>query len=141
VDKIPLAHLEHYIGFQVIVADWRPAYCDEIHFPFVKQTLIASPKEFVQSLSFLPTDSIDIMTHNYEKDDQLIQLLLDNKVGYLGILGSEGRAKKLLRGVRIPQWIHFPVGLAIGAEGPQEIAVSIMAELIQNKARRKVFAI
>lgn len=140
-DAIPLAHLAHYTGFQVIVVDWRPAYCNKTHFPFVYNTIIASPYEFVQSFSFSSTDSIVLMTHNYEKDLQLIHLLLEKKIGYLGILGSKVRAEKLLRGTSIPEWIHFPVGVSIGAEGPQEIAVSIMAELIQNKARRLAFAL
>ncbi|MGM0875373.1 MAG: XdhC family protein [Bacillota bacterium] len=141
VDTIPLVHLAHYTGFQVIVADWRPAYCNEIHYPFVCKTYIASPYEFAHSFSFSSSDSIVLMTHNYEKDDQLIHSLLEKKIGYLGILGSKVRAEKLLKDVSIPEWVHFPVGLSIGAEGPQEIAVSIMAELIQNKARRLAFAI
>ncbi|OAS88548.1 MULTISPECIES: XdhC family protein [Metabacillus] len=141
VDVIPLAQLAHLTGFQVIVVDWRPAFCNEIYFPFVYKTYIASPSEFAQSISFSTSDSIVLMTHNYEKDHQLIQLLLGKKIAYLGILGSKVRAEKLLKGIRIPEWIHFPVGLAIGAEGPQEIAISIMAELIQNKARRLAVAL
>ncbi|MBO1512090.1 XdhC family protein [Metabacillus bambusae] len=141
VDVIPLAHLAHLTGFQVIVADWRPAFCNEIYFPFVYKTYIASPSEFAQSFSFSSSDSNVLMTHNYEKDDQLIHLLLEKKIAYFGILGSKVRAEKLLKGVRIPKWIHFPVGLAIGAEGPQEIAISIMAELIQIKARRLAVAL
>lgn len=138
-DAIPLANLAHHTGFQVIVADWRPAYCNEKHFPYAYKTYIASPNEFVQSLSFSPSDSTIIMTHNYEKDNQLIQSLLAKKISYLGLLGSKARAEKLLKGVSIPEWFHFPVGLSIGAEGPQEIAVSIIAELIQNKTRRVAF--
>ena len=136
VDSIPLANLAHYGGYQVIIVDWRPAFCNPSLFPFACQTLNATPSEFVQSFSFSSADSIILMTHNYEKDTQLIHLFLTKKVGYVGLLGSKKRAEIILKGVKVPEWIHYPVGLAIGAEGPQEIAVSIIAELIQSKARR-----
>lgn len=136
VDAIPLAQLAQYTGLQVIIADWRPAFCNKRHFPFAYKTVIATPNEFVSSFSFTTSDSVVLMTHNYEKDKQLIELLVEKKLGYLGILGSKTRAERLLRGMDIPEWVHFPVGLSIGAEGPQEIAISVIAELIQNKTRR-----
>ncbi|WP_197089631.1 XdhC family protein [Bacillus sp. SA1-12] len=71
----------------------------------------------------------------YEKDQQFLRLILNKKLGYLGILGSRSRAEKLLKNVKIPEWIPFPAGLSNGAEGPREIAISIMAELIQSKVR------
>lgn len=144
VDAIPLAHLAHNTGFQVIIADWRPAFCNKEHFPFAYNTFLATPFEFAQSLPCTSTDSVVIMTHNYEKDKQLILLLVEKNLGYLGVLGSKARAERLLKGIEIPEWVHYPIGLSIGAEGPQEIAVSVMAELIQNqkenKARRFDFA-
>ena len=55
--------------------------------------------------------------------------LRDHQLLYLGILGSKKRTERLL-GEEIPNWIHSPIGLSIGADGPEEIAVSIVAELI-----------
>jgi xanthine/CO dehydrogenase XdhC/CoxF family maturation factor len=141
IDAIPLAKLAHNTGFQVIVGDWRPAFCNKNHFPFANKTYIATPYEFFHAFTYTSSDSVVLMTHNYEKDEQLIHLFLEKKLGYLGILGSKVRAERLLRGVEIPNWVHFPVGLSIGAEGPQEIAVSVMAELIQNKTRRLDFVL
>ncbi len=141
IDAIPLAHLAHLTGFQVIVADWRPAYCHEQNSPFSTQTKIVNPKEFAENFSFSVQDSIVLMTHHFQKDLELLSLLLKKRFRYLGILGSKDRAKRLLNGRVVPDWVHFPVGLDIGAEGPHEIAISIMAELIHYKTRRRVSAL
>ena len=69
------------------------------------------------------------MTHDFQLDVKLVQRLRDRQLLYLGILGSKKRTERLLGG-EIPNWIHSPVGLSIGADGPEEIAVSIVAELI-----------
>lgn len=138
-DAIPLAHLAYFNGFYTIIADWRPAFCNNKFFPFADETCIALPSEFSQTFDFLSKDSVVLMTHNYEKDHQLLDKLLNKELGYLGILGSKNRAERLLRGKMIPEWVRFPVGLSIGAEGPNEIAVSIIGEIIKTKAGRLAF--
>ena len=52
---------------------------------------------------------------------------------YLGIMGSRDRTEKMLEGLERPDWLHYPVGLNIGSEGPVENAISIAAELIAIK--------
>lgn len=136
-DARPLAHLAFLAGYQVIVADWRPGLCHKDHFPFLSQTEVVTPVKFIEKFTFSGSDSIVLMTHHFQKDHELIRLLFKTRIRYLGILGSKDRARRLFNGLPLPNWVHFPVGLDIGAEGPQEIAISIMAQLIQLKAKRR----
>ncbi|WP_175639509.1 XdhC family protein [Metabacillus schmidteae] len=136
IDARPLANLAHLGGYQVIVADWRQGFCHKDNFPF-SQTEVVTPSEFLGKFTFSSLDSIVLMTHHFQKDAELIRLLLKTRIRYLGLLGSKDRARRLFNGINPPEWVHFPVGLDIGAEGPQEIAISIMAQLIQIKARRR----
>ena len=59
--------------------------------------------------------------------------LLKSPQKYLGILGSKKRTERLFHYKPIPEWVHSPVGIEIGAEGPEEIAISICAELIKKR--------
>ncbi|WP_121662399.1 XdhC family protein [Metabacillus litoralis] len=137
-DARPLAQLAQQSGYGVIVADWRPAYCHKDYFPSATETVVRSPEEFLTSYTFSTSDSIVLMTHHFQKDLELVKYLLKKQLSYLGILGSKDRAQRLLQGKKVQDWVHSPVGLSIGAEGPHEIAVSIVAELIEQKARRCV---
>jgi xanthine/CO dehydrogenase XdhC/CoxF family maturation factor len=83
-------------------------------------------------------DAAVIMTHNYQHDQELLGLLLDSKIAYIGLLGAAKRAERILdalaerRGVLTADQlgrIHAPVGLDLHAEGPEEIALSIIAEI------------
>lgn len=135
-DAKPLAHLAYLAGYQVIVADWRSGLCHKDNFPF-SQTEVVTPSEFMDKHSFSPLDSIVLMTHHFQKDAELIKLLLKSRIGYLGILGSKDRARRLFNGIHPPNWVYFPVGIDIGADGPQEIAISIMAQLIKLCGMRR----
>ncbi|WP_226668488.1 XdhC family protein [Metabacillus litoralis] len=134
-DAVPLAFLAKQLGYHIVVVDWRTGYCNEDYFPHADERIIAFPQELEQKLCLRETDAFILMTHSYEKDKQLIDLLLLKRLKYVGILGSRTRAEKLLSGRAIPAFFHFPIGLPIGSEGPNEIAVSIIAEIISVKQR------
>ena len=76
-----------------------------------------------------------IMTHRFEWDQKILQYFITRPPRYLGILGPEKRTIQLLSGQQIPDWVHSRVGLAIGSEGPEEIAISILAEMIKCRNR------
>ncbi|MBO0586852.1 XdhC family protein [Sporosarcina sp. E16_8] len=129
VDARPLAQLACNVGYAVHLFDWRSALCNEIHFPTVASIQIGDTEKLIANISLSPLDSVVIMTHDFQFDAKLMHTIRDHQLLYLGILGSKKRTKRLLGG-EIPNWIHSPVGLSIGADGPEEIAVSIVAELI-----------
>lgn len=136
-DAISLATFANQTGFSCLVSDWRPTLCNEAFFPNADQLLVGFPEEVLNALSFRDSDSVVILTHHFQRDKELLDGLKNKELAYLGVLGSKNRTERLLNGEEIPPEISSPVGLSIGAEGPQEIAISIMAELIQQQKRRK----
>jgi xanthine dehydrogenase accessory factor len=141
-DARPLAVFAAATGFSVIVSDWRPALCDRSYFPDAENLILGFPEEIIEMIPFTPHDYAIVMTHNFRRDQQLIRFLSERQLCYLGILGSKKRTERLLNGEPVPMNVHSPVGIAIGAEGPVEIAVSIIADLIyiyrKNRTREVV---
>ena len=134
-DARPLALLAHSVGYAVHLLDWRQSLCNEIHFPTASTFQIGDVGKLVETIRYSPLDSIVIMTHDFQRDMNIMQKVRHTPLLYLGILGSKKRTQRLIDGV-IPEWIHSPIGLSIGADGPEEIAVSIVAELIAVRRRK-----
>lgn len=144
MDVMPLVRLAAQSGFYTIVSDWRPALCSRVNFPDADELIVAFPEEAFQYISFTPRDFILILTHQFQRDQQVLQYFLTKQVRYIGVLGSKARTQRLLGGSDLPPVVKSPVGLSIGAEGPEEIAVSIVAELISlqrvNSPKGAVFS-
>jgi len=138
-DARPLAAFAAAAGFSVIVSDWRSAWCSRSYFPDVDALLVGFPEETLEMIHTSSNDYAVVMTHNFRRDQQLIHLLSERELCYLGVLGPKHRMERLLNGGPAPANLRSPVGIAIGAEGPVEIAVSILAELIDTyrKNRRR----
>lgn len=128
-DAEPIAVMAGKVGFHVVVADWREALCCSGHFAGC-DTVVGSPEEWIGRLGVNTTDYVVIMSHQMQKDRQCLDALWVISPRYVGLLGSEKRAGQMLDGRVPPAWLRWPVGLCIGAEGPMEIAVSVVAELI-----------
>ena len=131
-DARPLARLAADTGYAVHMVDWREGLCSKLHFPSATAYHVGKIDKLIETLTFSPLDSVVIMTHDFQRDIEILQRLKEEELFYLGILGSKNRTERLLGGL-IPNWIHSPVGLSIGADGPEEIAVSIVAELIAKR--------
>lgn len=128
-DAGPLAALAAAAGFRVVVADWREQLCCSDRFAGCG-TFVGSPKEAVERLGVGSPDYVVIMSHHPGRDRQCLEALWPLAPRYVGVLGSKTRTGRLLEGRVPPPWLRWPVGLAIGAVGPQEIAVSVVAQLI-----------
>lgn len=128
-DARPLAQFACQAGYAIYLLDWRQSLCDARHFPMTDSFLIGDIGFLIAEIQFSPLDSVVIMTLDYQLDVRILQQFQNIQVLYPGILGSKRRTERLLGGA-IPAWIHSPVGLSIGADGPEEIAVSIVVELI-----------
>jgi xanthine dehydrogenase accessory factor len=137
LDAIPIVKLASMVGFSVTVADWREALCSEENFPDAQQLLVGFPSEVVNKLTLTKRDSVLILTHHFKRDQEILQLLMNRELKYLGIIGTRDRTQRLFEGEEIPPYISSPAGLSIGAVGPEEIAVSIVAELIQRQRKRR----
>ncbi|MFJ7727675.1 XdhC family protein [Neobacillus sp. NPDC097160] len=130
-DAIPLASLAAETGFSVVVCDWRETYCQKKYFPRAKELILGFPPKLLKQISFSPYDFVVVMTHHFQRDQEIVKMVLNKNIRYLGVLGPRERTKRLLKSEDIPNWIHSPIGAAIGAKGPVEIAVSVMAEMIE----------
>ncbi|WP_059172244.1 XdhC family protein [Bacillus sp. FJAT-27445] len=137
-DAIPVVSLASKTDFEVTVIDWRPAFARIERFSEATRILMVSPEKVFMDLTFSPADLVIVMTHQFEKDQTILERLLESgPLFYLGVLGPRERTERLLRGTPKPEFLHSPIGLAIGAQGPQEIAVSIVAEMVQEIRRSK----
>lgn len=130
-DAAPLVKIAKIAGFSVSVCDWREEYCNQRNFPMADSLHIGFPKELISQLTFTAFDCVVIMSHQFQRDQEILEAMLHKEIKYIGVLGPKERTKRLLKGQQIPKWVHSPVGISIGAKGPEEIAISIMAELIQ----------
>lgn len=130
-DAKPLVRFAKETDFFTTVCDWREGLCTPLRFPEADSCIVGFPKEVMSRLAITERDFVVIMTHHFIRDQEILTLLLQRTCRYLGILGSRQRTARLFREMEKPAWISAPVGLPIGARGPAEIAVSIIAEMIQ----------
>jgi len=140
-EAVPMVEFASLAGFSVIVSDWRSAFCNEGNFPDAERLLVGYPSEMISLLGLSGSDSVLVFTDQFQKDQKILNALKGKDLNYLGVLGPKLRTERLLEGWSIPYQISCPAGLSTGAEGPEEIAVSIVAELIQrqrNKSEQKV---
>ncbi len=146
-DAIPVAQLAKSIGWHVTVVDARPAYATPERFPNADAVHCLRPEALLASpLVVLPPESmVMIMTHNFSHDRELLRVLLARPLRYVGVLGPKSRTQRLLdeladEGVHFTEenlaHLHGPAGLDLGAETPEEIAVSIIGEMQSVLANR-----
>jgi xanthine dehydrogenase accessory factor len=147
-DAVPLAQLAKLIGWHVTIADARPAYARAERFPDADAVHCLRPADLANSLAivFPPESMIMVMTHQFEQDRELLRALLPRPLRYVGVLGPKSRTRRLLDelaedGVTFADEslarLHGPAGLDIGAETPEEIAVSIIGEMQAVLAQRE----
>ncbi len=134
---MPTAHFANRLGFEVTVVDPREDLNTKERFPDCKRVLL-EPAEAVErgELPFGPQASIVISTHDHALDEEALRACLGKERRYLGMIGSKRKAIRVLDRVRarVPDAkldeVHTPIGLDLGAVTPEEIALSICAELV-----------
>lgn len=142
-DARPVMELAARSGFEVVAADWREtsgleAVEGQASLPYGSCVFV--PMELLfETVRLKAGDRVLLMSHQYRQDRYILEQLLRQPVRYIGILGSKTRASRLTEGLlqEPDPRIHSPVGLPIGASGPEQIAVSIVAELIQDASRER----
>ncbi len=134
---ISLSTFAKSLGFQTIVIDPRGMFATRERFPQVDKLLVAWPDEVMADLHLDEATYIVTLTHDEKIDNPALQVALNSPARYIGALGSRvTHAKRLVAlremGVAEHQFsrLHAPIGLDIGASGPEEIAISIIAEIV-----------
>lgn len=132
-----LVHLAHWCGYRVIVTDDRAELCTPTACPGADVYLPGALNEQLAQVPLTPLTYIALVTRGYPLDVGVLPTLLASPAPYIGVIGSQRRwltAKKALLAAGISEAelarVHAPIGLEIYAETPEEIAVSIMAEMI-----------
>ncbi|MBF2001190.1 MAG: XdhC family protein [Synechococcales cyanobacterium M58_A2018_015] len=135
-----LAKLAHTIGFQILVHDDRPDWATPDRFPQATRIFHQPIPDLLPHLATYTPLYIALVTRGYQYDQEALHCLLQSSLSwhYLGMIGSEKRVRTVYHelqhagiSLKTLQAIHAPIGLEIGALTPEEIAVSICAELIQ----------
>jgi xanthine dehydrogenase accessory factor len=140
---VPTARLAATVGFSVVVVDDRDDFASADRFPDAASIVITD--NFVKALDGLPIDAdsfVVIVTRGHRYDREVLEQALKTSAGYIGMIGSRRKRDTLYAalikgGITQAQLdrVHSPIGLAIHAETPEEIAVSIVGEMIAERAR------
>lgn len=143
-DVLPVVQMAALLGWPVTLVDGRPAYASQARFPSC-QIKLAGTANPLKDISIDHQTAILLMTHNFQYDKAVLKQALQANAAYIGILGPATKRNRLLQeltneGVLISTAqeanIYGPTGLDIGAETPEEIAVSITAEIKAVFAQR-----
>jgi xanthine/CO dehydrogenase XdhC/CoxF family maturation factor len=131
-DAIPLVLCAKALGWRVTVADHRPGHIKKEHFPQADRLLHMMPEDINDNLELDQFNALVLMTHNVEYDERYLKAIVNCHIPFIGLLGPRYRKDRLLKNLggeasRITDRVFGPVGLDIGAETPEEIALSIMA--------------
>jgi xanthine dehydrogenase accessory factor len=139
---IALVTLAKTLGYRTIVVDPRSAFGNETRFPHVDQLIQTWPQDAFQQIPITRSTAIAMLTHDPKLDDPALKIALPSPAFYVGALGSKTtqakRRQRLLKdGLTESQLerLHGPIGLDIGAGTPEEIAMSIMAEIVAARNR------
>jgi xanthine dehydrogenase accessory factor len=133
----PLAHMAKMAGFRVEVADDRVKYASHERFPEADLILVEEFKAAAGKMTLGANSYAVVVTRGHKGDAEALEAVLGRGLRFVGLLGSKPKAVHILSGLEEKgvsreelAKVHCPLGLEIGAETPEEIAVSILAEMI-----------
>lgn len=137
-DVIPLVSMADIIGWETTVIDGRPSHAKKERFSSTCQVIISKPENVLEQISIDQQTVFVLMTHNYNYDFAMLKALVKTKSKYIGMLGPRKKFDRMLddmnsEGIKLSDEelsrIYSPVGLELGAETAEEIALSIMSEI------------
>lgn len=139
-----LVTLARPLGYRITVVDARQTLATRERFPDVDDLIVAWPDDAFQELEIAPSTDIAILTHDPKFDEPALLGALATKARYIGAVGSRStnadRRQRLLDSGVSPEdlaRVHGPIGLDIGGETPEEMAISILAEMIAERYGRR----
>jgi xanthine dehydrogenase accessory factor len=148
-DALPIMDLTHGLGWQTEIVDPQERPGSRTRFAQTRRVILARPETISDHVSITPRTLTLLMSHHYEHDKALLGFLLSSPARYIGVMGPRKRTERMLQELAATGGrssvlneedrarLHSPVGLDIGANTPQEIALSIVAEMRGVIARRE----
>lgn len=146
-DVMPVAEMADILGWETTVIDGRANYAKKERFASACQVLVAKPEKALEQIVIDEYTVFLLMTHNYNYDKAMLGQLLQKNVSYIGMLGPKKKRERILNelkdeGLSFTEQqlsiLHSPVGLDIGAETSEEIALSILSEIKAMFAHKDV---
>ena len=138
-DAIPLMKFADVLGWDFRIVDRRDTHANKERYPTASQILVANPDVALEHLAYDNRTFFVLVTHSYKCDYYMLKSLCAAAVPYIGILGPKKKLHRMLEEIQHNEGIHLnedkvatiygPTGLDIGAETPEEIALSIIAEI------------
>ena len=138
-DAIPMMQIANTLGWDIRVVDGRNSHAKPEKFQTACQVLVSKPEEVLGQLPIDDRTAFVMMTHNYNYDIAMLKALLPMDIPYIGMLGPKKKTARMLKeiqdaGLKIDdkmlEKVYGPTGLELGAETPEEIALSITAEIL-----------
>jgi len=144
-DARPLARFAADVGFRVVVVDRRPGYLTVERFPTAARLVASDGAELLERLALDAASYAVVMTHNFADDQAYLRALLDTPAAYIGMLGPRQRTERIVRivsnlGAAGPvdeARIFGPVGLDIGTDGAEQVALAVIAEVLAVRSGRR----
>jgi xanthine dehydrogenase accessory factor len=134
---VPLARFGKLLGFDVSVVDDRDKYASVERFPEADRVIAADFGETLQDWPITPATYVVIITRAHTYDEEALRLILQRESAYIGMIGSRRRVQVVLRTLANEGYerdrlaiVRAPIGLDIGAETPDEIALAIISEVV-----------
>jgi xanthine/CO dehydrogenase XdhC/CoxF family maturation factor len=137
-DAVPMARLAWALGLDVTIVDPREAFLTPDRFPDARR-LVADPGQFHKVVVLAPATFVVVMNHHLERDRESLRFALESPAGYIGVLGPRARLDRLLADLDAEGYVpaaaalsrvRSPIGLALGAETPAEVALSVLGEIL-----------
>jgi xanthine dehydrogenase accessory factor len=137
---VPLCALGVMLGFHVTVLDDRASFANRERFPEADEIIVKPFKAAIDSLALDGHCYLVSVTRGHSFDEEVVRAALLQPCGFVGMIGSRRRVKAMLERIGesgVPKErladVHAPLGVAIGGETPEEIAISIIAEIIRER--------
>jgi len=142
---LPLSALGVILGFKVTIIDDRQAFANKKRFPHADKILLGNHAKELVKLAIGSNTYVTIVTQGNEYDFECLKAVVQSTAAYIGVISSQpkrvkffGRLKKAGIEAKYLKRIHIPMGLDIGAQTPEEIAVAIMAQIVAVKNKNYI---
>jgi xanthine/CO dehydrogenase XdhC/CoxF family maturation factor len=141
-DARPLVRFAADVGFRVVVVDRRPGYLTVERFPAAAALVKSAGDELGEALSLDAECYAVVMNHNFADDQAYLRALLNAPVAYIGMLGPRQRTERILRNLAVERpmdeaRVYGPVGLDIGTDGAEQVALAVIAEILAVRSGRR----
>ena len=143
IDAEPIVTLSQFLGWETTLALPRPSPLPHKRWAGPPKTVVTAPENVLEALPIHSRSCVLIMSHHYQNDRHFLANALQSPATYIGILGPKRRTLQLLSDLKSEGMavdttrLFYPMGLDIGAEAPEEIALSILAEIRAFIANRQ----